>query len=816
MKSKFTQKAQNTLGRALECARELGHSYIGTEHLLLGLLGEDDSAASRLLYARGADYDRVYAAVEESTEHGAPGVVLPSDMTPRTRRVIEASAQLASKYMQSFIGTEHILLALCDDRDSAAVRILEGIGLSPAEIRGDITSYLESVTGRLGKAHGEGKTDAACSIDGAPTLSKYGRDLTAAAAAGKLDPAVCREEETERIIQILCRRQKNNPCLIGEPGVGKTAVVEGLSILIANGNVPDTLAGRTVVTLDLPSMIAGAKYRGEFEDRMKNVMDELSRVRSVILFIDEIHTLIGAGAAEGAVDAANILKPSLARGELQVIGATTIVEYRKHIEKDPALERRFQPVMINEPSPDNAKRILAGLRESYEEHHGLKITDAAIDAAVDLSARYINDRFLPDKAIDLIDEAAAEKRIKLSARPGTAESYEKRLRELKREKEAAIGDQDFERAALLRDSENEMRELCARALMKKDTDIGAVDAEDIADVVTRWTGIPVSAITKDESRRLSELEEHLELRVVGQHEAVHAVSAAIRRGRLGISDPRRPIGSFIFAGPSGVGKTELCRALSKELFGSQNFLVRFDMSEYMEKHSVSRLIGSPPGYVGYDEGGQLTEKVRRMPYCVLLFDEIEKAHSDIFNILLQILEDGRLTDSHGRTVDFRNTVIIMTSNLGAVDHGKNAIGFDSSDNDPHASSAVKKRIKNAIEGAFRPELINRIDEIIVFNRLGSSEVINICRKMLDELASRCAGGAVGFRLSFDDRVLDYISRKGYDPEFGARPLRRAIQREVEEPLAALLLENGDMIRGGEIMIGVETSDNGEILKFSIV
>ena len=815
MKSKFTQKAQNTLGRALECARELGHTYIGTEHLLLGLLGEDDSAASRLLYARGADYERVYAAVAENADGAVHSIVLPSDMTPRTRRVIENSARLAAGYMQSFIGTEHILLALCDERDSSAVRILEGIGLSPAEIRSDITSYLESVTGRAARANGE-KNDLLRTIDGAPTLSKYGRDLTAAAAAGRLDPTVCRQSETERMIQILCRRQKNNPCLIGEPGVGKTAVVEGLSQLIAGGDVPDMLAGRTVVTLDLPSMIAGAKYRGEFEDRMKSIMEEITHVRSIILFIDEIHTLIGAGAAEGAVDAANIIKPALARGELQIIGATTIEEYRKHIEKDPALERRFQPVMINEPSPDDARRILAGLRGSYEEHHGLKITDEAINAAVELSSRYISDRYLPDKAIDLIDEAAAGKRIKLSARPGTAESYEKRLREVKREKETAICNQEFERAASLRDSENELRELCAKALMEKSTDIGTVDADDIAGVVTRWTGIPVSAITKDESRRLSKLEDHLSRRVIGQSDAVRAVSAAIKRGRLGISDPRRPIGSFVFAGPSGVGKTELCRALAEELFGSQNFWVRFDMSEYMEKHSVSRLIGSPPGYVGYAEGGQLTERVRRMPYCVLLFDEIEKAHSDIFNILLQMLEDGRLTDSQGRTVDFRNTVVIMTSNLGADAAERNMIGFDFSGERQRAEDELKKRIRNAISGAFRPELINRIDEIIVFNNLSRDDVIKICRKMLDELSSRCAGGSHAFELTFGESVPEYISRKGYDPQFGARPLRRVIRREIEEPLASLLLADGGRISGGKVFIDTDSMDATEKLRFNIL
>ncbi len=811
MKSKFTQKAQNTLGRALDCARELGHTYIGSEHLLLGLLGEEDSAASRLLYARGADYDRVFAAAAESSGIGEPSTVLPSDMTPRTRRIIEASAQAAAKYFQNYIGTEHILLAICEERDCAAVRILENIGLSPSEIRADITSYLESVSGRAAaRLHGEsgGRGEHGSAIEGAPTLSKYGRDLTASAAAGKLDPTVGRDSETERVIQILCRRQKNNPCLIGEPGVGKTAVVEGLAKLIADGDVPEQLAGKTIVTLDLPSMIAGAKYRGEFEDRMKSVMEETAQNRSIILFIDEIHTIIGAGAAEGAVDAANILKPALARGELQVIGATTVSEYRRHIEKDSALERRFQPVNIGEPSIEDAKRILFGLRAGYEEHHGLKITDEAIEAAVELSARYINGRFLPDKAIDLIDEAAAGKRIRLSARPGSMRSYERQLREVIREKENAIGDQDFERAAALRDTENELRTLCAQALKEKSDGVGgAVEYEDIAEIVTRWTGIPVSSVTEDESHRLAELEARLGERVIGQDEAIRAVAAAIRRGRLGISDPRRPIGSFIFSGPSGVGKTELCRALAAELFGSQSFLVRFDMSEYMEKHSVSRLIGSPPGYVGYDEGGQLTERVRRMPYCVLLFDEIEKAHGDIYNLLLQILEDGRLTDSQGRTVDFRNTVVILTSNIGAkYRDSNNVIGFGTSSCGAAADNAAEqKRLRRALEEAFRPELLNRIDEIVIFNRLGDGDVRRICRAMLDELTERCAKGERGFSLSFEDSAVDHICHRGYDPALGARPLRRAIQREVEELIAKAML-SGEIIPGAEVRLKSEPGE----------
>lgn len=786
MKSKFTQKAQNTLGRALECARALEHTYIGSEHLLLGLLGEEDSAASRLLYARGADYDSVYAIVAKNTVPEASGIVLPSDMTPRTRRIIETSSRIAAGYMQNYIGTEHLLLALCEERDSAAVRILESIGLKPAEIRADITSYLESVSGR--NAARQGASERSGIIDGAPTLSKYGRDLTASAAAGKLDPTIGRENETSRVIQILCRRQKNNPCLIGEPGVGKTAVVEGLAQLIADGDVPEMLIGRRIITLDLPSMIAGAKYRGEFEDRMKNVMEEIAKNRSIILFIDEIHTIIGAGAAEGAVDAANILKPALARGEVQIIGATTIGEYRTQIEKDPALERRFQPVTVNEPSTDDTMLILKGLRPEYEDHHGLTITDEAIKAAVELSVRYINDRFLPDKAVDLIDEAAAGKRIKLASRPGAAGCYEKKLREVRREKEAAIGSQDFERAAALRDTENELRELCVRAMNEQKNEKATIDADDIAEVVTLWTGIPANAVTADESRKLSELEARLRQRIVGQDEAISSLTAAIRRGRLGISDPRRPIGSFIFAGPSGVGKTELCRVLADELFGSRNFLVRFDMSEYMEKHSVSRLIGSPPGYVGYDDGGQLTEHVRRMPYCVLLFDEIEKAHPDIFNLFLQILEDGVLTDSQGRRVNFRNTVIVMTSNLGAQYREKNSIGFDPTAG--RTEDGEKKRIHDAVEGAFRPEFINRLDGIIVFNRLGDAEVTAICRSMLAELSKRCASGKSGIDISFDESTVDYLCKKGYDPARGARPLRRLIEREIEEQLATALLDPG--------------------------
>lgn len=814
MKSQFTEKAQGALGRALELAREMGHTYIGSEHLLLGLLGEESSAAGRLLYARGADFDRMYAELAAQTAAEGPSTVLPSDMTPRTRRIIEASARISAKYMQNHIGTEHILLAICEDDEGAAARLIERMGMSCASIRSDIAAYLESISAHASASSDRGvaRGGRELEISGAPTLSKYGRDLTRMAEAGMLDPTIGRESETERVIQILCRKQKNNPCLIGEPGVGKTAVVEGLAGLIANGEVPDALIGRTLVSLDLPAMIAGAKYRGEFEDRMKNVMEELSKDPSLILFIDELHTLVGAGAAEGAVDAANILKPALARGEIRIIGATTVGEYRRHIEKDPALERRFQPINICEPSTDEAKRIIFGLRSGFEEHHGLKITDEAINAAVDLSARYLNGRFLPDKAIDLIDEAAAGKRIRLSMRPGSLRDNERKLRDIKRQKENAILSQDFEGAAALRNRELELRALCDVALHTRSTESGeSVCAEDIAEVVTRWTGIPVRALSEDESERLSKLDAGLGARVFGQNEAIAAASAAIRRSRLGISDPDKPIGSFIFAGPGGVGKTELCRALAEELFGSQSFLVRFDMSEYMEKQSVSRLIGSPPGYVGYDDGGQLTERVRRMPYCVVLFDEIEKAHGDIFNILLQLLEDGRLTDSQGRTVDFRNTVIIMTSNIGAGKNDKHEIGFDTDRRSRTPLDVEKKHIRRELLTIFRPELLDRFDEIVVFRGLGRDDVQRICVSMLERLRERCRTSA-GIELNIDEKAIACLCDRGYATELGARPLRRVIQKELEEPLSELMLgrRGAPPCRRGDIL-NITADENNEIL-----
>ena len=794
--NRFTQKAQNTLNRALATAREMGHTYIGSEHLLIGLLGEQDSVAEKLLSKSGAKIEAAKNAVEEMVGRGSQTFVSAADMTPRTKKIIEGSAYESMRHGQNYIGTEHLLLAVLNEGDCVAVKIMEELGIDVSALREELAGYFGEISKSAQTSVGDtdvktAKSGRKSNIKGCPTLSSYGRDLTELAKQGKIDPIIGRDKETERVIQILSRRQKNNPCLIGEPGVGKTAVVEGLAQKIADGTIPETLRNKTVIALDIPAMIAGAKYRGEFEERMKNVMEEVSKNPNIILFIDEIHTIVGAGAAEGAVDAANIIKPALARGEMQLIGATTISEYRGHIEKDAALERRFQSVMVNEPTAQESVEIIKGLRDKYEAHHGLKISDEAIKAAVELSVRYIQDRYLPDKAIDLVDEAASRIRISSITSPSDVKELEDKLKELSRNKEEAVSSQDFERAAALRDEEKKLTQEYEEKKAAWEKSSSSADLTltegDIADVVTQWTGIPVSRLLEGEGEKLLRLEETLKEKVIGQDGAIEVISKAIRRGRTGLKDPRRPIGSFIFIGPTGVGKTELTKALAEVMFGDRNAMLRLDMSEYMEKHSVSKLIGSPPGYVGYDEGGQLTEKVRRHPYSVVLFDEIEKAHPDVFNILLQVLEDGILTDSQGRRVDFKNTVIIMTSNAGAsvAENSARQLGFAAS-GDQNNDAQREKTIMNALKSTFRPEFINRIDDIVIFNKLTHENICAIADLMLSDVASRTL--ALGITLQFDSSVADLAAKAGFDDVYGARPLRRAIVRLVEDTFSTEMLE----------------------------
>ncbi len=801
----FTEKANTALNLAIESAQQLGHTYIGTEHIVLGLLKEGTGVAASVLGARGitaAEYQEKLVEAESSGEYSR---LTPEDFTPRAKKAMEMSVAEAAMMQMGYVGTEHILIAVLRDESSVAVRLIAALGGRPDELFADIAKAIgmtpaqtanEGIRGgKAVGAKGGGKT---------PTLDQFGRDLTKMAAEGKLDPVIGRSGEIERVIQILSRRTKNNPCLIGEPGVGKTAIAEGLAQKIAADEVPELLRGKRVVTLDLTGMVAGTKYRGDFEERIKNAIDEVIKAGDVILFIDEIHTLIGAGAAEGAVDAANILKPSLARGELQIIGATTIDEYRKHIEKDAALERRFQPVMVGEPTAEEAVLILRGLRDKYEAHHKVKITDEAIQAAVTLSTRYIADRYLPDKAIDLIDEAASRVRLKAFTAPPDLKNLEEEVKRLAEEKKSAVNEQDFERAARLRDEEKEAAERLEKEKdrwQEKNAGItGEVGEREIAEIVSSWTGVPVVQLTEEEGQRLLRMEETLHQRIVGQDEAVSAVSRAIRRGRVGLQDPKRPIGSFIFLGPTGVGKTELCKALAEAMFGDENAMIRLDMSEYMEKHTVSRLVGSPPGYVGYDEGGQLTEKIRRKPYSVVLFDEIEKAHPDVFNMLLQILEDGILTDAQGRRVDFKNTVIIMTSNVGArliTEHRR--LGFADAQR-AAADASDHRRIKDDVMGelkrAFRPEFLNRVDDIIVFQQLTQPDIEEIARRMLRSLDKRLAG--MELHAAVSEAAVAEIAKEGFDAVYGARPLRRAIQSKIEDPLAEHLLEGrfqaGDTIR----------------------
>lgn len=800
MNDKFTERAQRSLNEALDFAQRMGHPYVGSEHILMGLISDTDSVAGKVLSKHGVTLDDVRALVEKNAGTNPPADEAPREMTPRTKRIIAASAYESANAGHSFIGTEHLLLAITDESECFAAQILVALGVSLRELRSDVATYF----GTQDSENGTGNARASKTQKRAtktPTLDAHGRNLCTMAREGKLDPIIGRDTETDRVIQILSRRTKNNPCLIGEPGVGKTAVVEGLARRIVDGDVPDTLRDKEIITLDISSMVAGAKYRGEFEERMKNVMKEVSENKGIILFIDEIHTIIGAGGAEGAVDAANIIKPSLARGELQIIGATTIDEYRRHIEKDAALERRFQSVTVGEPTPEQAVVILRGLRDRYEAHHKLKISDEALEAAVKLSVRYIGDRFLPDKAIDLVDEAASKLRIDSFTPTPDVRELEERVKAARREKEEAIVGEDYEKAARARDEEkrlsDELGEKRAAASGDEHGEL-VVSADDIADVVTAWTGIPVKKLADEEGERLRDLDRILKERIIGQDEAVEAISRAIRRGRMGLKDPRRPTGSFIFLGPTGVGKTELTKALADVMFGDENAMIRVDMSEYMEKHSVSKLIGSPPGYVGYDEGGQLTEQIRRKPYSVVLFDEIEKAHPDVFNILLQILEDGRLTDSQGRHVDFRNTVIIMTSNVGAsgITSGTKQLGFTSADDRMDESERIRRTVSESLRSTFKPEFLNRLDEIIIFNKLADEDIRRIASLMLAEVARRVE--SLGISVSFTPEAVAFLAREGFDPVYGARPLRRAIVRRVEDPFSEEML-TGNIVSGDSVI-----------------
>lgn len=810
--SNFTEKAREALQNSHDIACELGHGYIGSEHLLLGILKLDGGVGVKALADKGINYDGLRKKIEDTIGTGeAIDKNTELTLTPRTKRILEIAAMEARKSGVSYIGTEHLLAAIVRDGEGVAAQALIASGVRMGDFYRDIMS------GMAGEAAVNTMSDKKISKQNVktPTLDQFGADLTAQAREGKFDPVIGRDTEIARVLQILSRRTKNNPCLIGEPGVGKTAVAEGLAQKIADGDVPEILKDKRLVSVDLSSMVAGAKYRGEFEERLKKAVEEVSASGNVILFIDEIHTIVGAGSAEGAIDASNILKPSLARGEIQLIGATTVNEYRKYIEKDAALERRFQPVMIGEPSVEETVEILKGLRDRYEAHHGVKITDDAIVAATKLSMRYITDRFLPDKAIDLVDEAASKKRLSLLTAPDNIKELEKELEKLSADKQAAIIEQDFEKAAELRDKEKALREQMesGRNKWKEDTGSGeqVVSESDIADIVSDWTKIPVKKLAEEESERLKNLENVLHGRVIGQSEAVSAVARAIRRGRAGLKDPKRPIGSFIFLGPTGVGKTELSKALAESMFGTEDSIVRVDMSEYMEKHSVSKFIGSPPGYVGFDEGGQLTEKIRKKPYSVLLFDEIEKAHPDVFNILLQILEDGMLTDAQGRKVDFRNTVIIMTSNLGAkqILNTGTKLGFagDSVQKDAKEENAViKERVMEELKRTFRPEFLNRIDEIIVFERLDEENVKEIAKLMLKDLSKRLADNEI--KAEFSDKAVEAIAKAGYDPTYGARPLRRAIQSKIEDMLSEKIIEGA--VKAGD-SITVDVNDDGFVV-----
>lgn len=799
MFGRFTERAQKVLALAQEEAIRLGHNNVGTEHILLGLIREGEGIAAKALQVLGLGPEKIQKEVETLIGRGQEAVQT-IHYTPRAKKVIELSMDEARKLGHSYVGTEHILLGLIREGEGVAARVLNNLGVSLNKARQQVLQLLGS--NESSSSHRGSSASA-----NTPTLDSLARDLTAIARDGSLDPVIGRAKEIQRVIEVLSRRTKNNPVLIGEPGVGKTAIAEGLAQQIINNEVPETLRDKRVMTLDMGTVVAGTKYRGEFEDRLKKVMDEIRQAGNIILFIDELHTLIGAGGAEGAIDASNILKPALARGELQCIGATTLDEYRKYIEKDAALERRFQPITVNEPTKDESIQILQGLRDRYEAHHRVTITDEAIEASVQLSDRYISDRFLPDKAIDLIDEAASKVRLRSYTAPPNLKELEQKLEEVRKEKDAAVQSQEFEKAASLRDSEQRLREELEKTKdvwkEKQGKENTEVTPEDIAQVVSSWTGVPVSKLAEEETERLLKMEEILHDRVIGQSEAVTAISKAIRRARAGLKDPKRPIGSFIFLGPTGVGKTELARAVAETLFGDEDAIIRIDMSEYMEKHTTSRLVGSPPGYVGHEEGGQLTEKVRRKPYSVILLDEIEKAHPEVFNILLQVLEDGRLTDSKGRTVDFRNTVVIMTSNVGASTLKRNrSLGF-AVHNEGQKYNDMKSKVMDELKRAFRPEFLNRIDEIIVFHSLEKEHLLRIVSLMADSLKKRLSDQGIEIELS--QAALEKITEEGYDPDYGARPLRRALQRKIEDRLSEELLK-GNINKGQTVKIDVEEND----------
>ncbi|MBS4031129.1 MAG: ATP-dependent Clp protease ATP-binding subunit [Clostridiales bacterium] len=801
MFGRFTERAQKVLVLAQEEARRFHHTFVGTEHILLGLVREGEGIAAKVLLSLGVELDSVRSEIEKLIGKGDQRSVPQGvNYTPRAKKVIELAIEEGQNLGHNYVGTEHLLLGLIREGEGIAAQVLTNLGVDLARGRKSVLSLLSGDDEPLPEANTK-------NISSTPTVDQFGRDLTKLAREGKLDPVIGRDLEIERVIQVLSRRTKNNPCLIGEPGVGKTAIAEGLAQRIIVGNVPETLKDKRVATLELAAVVAGTKYRGEFEERLRKLMEELRTAGNVVVFIDELHTLIGAGAAEGAIDASNILKPALARGEMQAIGATTLDEYRKHIERDPALERRFQPITVGEPTLEESLEILKGLRDRYEAHHRVKITDEALQAAVTLADRYIPDRFLPDKAIDLIDEAASRVRMKAYTAPPDMKALEERLETLRNEKESAVRGQEFELAAKFRDKEQQLKQelqnLKKEWEQRKVTDTSAVYADDIAQIVAAWTGIPVKKLAEEETERLLNMETILHERVIGQDEAVKAVSRAVRRARAGLKDPKRPIGSFIFLGPTGVGKTELARALAESLFGDEDALIRLDMSEYMDKHTTSRLVGAPPGYVGYDEGGQLTEKVRRKPYSVILFDEVEKAHPEVFNVLLQVLEDGRLTDGKGRTVDFRNTVIIMTSNVGASQLKKQAnLGFRLDDRDKTYED-MKNKIMDELKRTFRPEFLNRIDEVIVFHPLAEEHLTEIVELMLAELSHRLADYEI--RMEITGEAKKFLAKDGYDPNYGARPLRRVIQKRIEDEISEKMLR-GMFTHQDTILVDME-NDN---------
>ena len=792
----FTEKSNNAMNIAISAAQDMGHNYIGSEHVLFGLLSEGSGVAFNVLNKLGVTADAYEKLMREKIGTSSPTTLSTAYFTPRTKRILQMAKLAASKLGSNYVGTEHLLIAIIEDGESFAVRFLQMLGVEPQRVVNELSAAL-SEGYAIDKQSGAPYPGAEPGEkEGGSALEKFGRDLTKMAAEGKIDPVIGRQTEIERVIQILSRRTKNNPVLIGEPGVGKTAVAEGLALKIHEGEVPELLKNKRLISLDLTGMVAGSKYRGDFEERIKAAIDEVKKDGNVILFIDELHTIIGAGSAEGSTDAANILKPALARGDFQVIGATTINEYRQHIEKDAALERRFQPVHVGEPTEEEAVQILEGLKDRYEAHHKVQITDEAIESAVKLSSRYIADRYLPDKAIDLVDEAASRVRLRTFTAPEDLQELEKRIKEVELDKAAAVNEQDFERAAELRDKQKTLSDTLEQKKNEwtahNERSNSVVKAEDIAEIVAMWTGIPVVQLTQEESERLLKLEETLHQRVIGQDEAVTAVSKAIRRGRVGLKDKNRPIGSFIFLGPTGVGKTELCKALAEAMFGDEKAMIRLDMSEYMEKHTISRLVGSPPGYVGFDEGGQLTEAVRRKPYSVLLFDEIEKAHPDVFNMLLQILDDGRLTDAHGKVVSFKNTIIIMTSNIGArliTEKQQERLGFATAGETDAAErdfERTKELVMGELKKVFRPEFINRVDDIIVFHKLLHEDIQRIAGKMLEGLQKQLSDMEIA--VEFTPAAVEAVANAGFDPIYGARPLRRAIRSKIEDPVSERMLE----------------------------